>query len=58
MPSFDGALKPNQRLEEAEVVHESATAEDMATDGASLYLADGASLVKLGRRRGDADPEF
>jgi hypothetical protein len=47
VPSFDGALKPNQRLADAEVVHESLAAEDLATDGASLYLADGAKLMRL-----------
>jgi hypothetical protein len=47
VPSFDGALKPNQRLEEAAVVLESAAAEDLATDGVSLYLAAGHDVLRL-----------
>ena len=47
VPSFDGALKPNQKLESAETVLECAAPEDLATDGASLYLADGARLLRL-----------
>jgi len=47
VPSFDGALKPNQKLEAAETVLECAAPEDLATDGASLYLADGARLMRL-----------
>ena len=47
VPSFDGALKPDQRLEEASVVLESATTEDMATDGQSLFLADGQRILRL-----------
>jgi hypothetical protein len=49
VPSFDGALKPNQKLEEAEVLLECATPEDLATDGANLYLADGPRLLRLER---------
>ena len=33
VPSFDGALKPNQKLEEAEILLECAAPEDLATDG-------------------------
>lgn len=47
VPSFDGALKPDQRLEEALIVFESATAEDLATDGTSLFVAEGSRVVKL-----------
>jgi len=47
VPSFDGALKPNQKLEGAETVLECAAPEDLATDGASLYLADGRRLMRL-----------
>ena len=47
VPSFDGALKPNQILETAEVVLEAATPEDLAFNGTSLYLADGRRLVQL-----------
>ena len=51
VPSFDGALKPNQRLEEAAVVLENVAAEDLATDGKNLYLAAGQELLRL---EGDA----
>jgi Strictosidine synthase len=47
VPSFDGALKPNQALERAETVLECDAPEDLATDGAKVYLADGASLARL-----------
>jgi hypothetical protein len=47
VPSFDGALKPNQKLEQAETLLECAAPEDLATDGANLYLADGARLLRL-----------
>src|ERR1700722_2204259 len=46
VPSFDGALKPNQKLEEA-LFFECAAPEDLATDGANLYLADGPRLLRL-----------
>jgi hypothetical protein len=49
VPSFDGALKPNQKLEEAELLLECAAPEDLATDGANLYLADGPMLLRLER---------
>jgi Strictosidine synthase len=45
VPSFDGALKPNQALERAEVLFECAAPEDLATDGGNIYLADGSSLA-------------
>jgi hypothetical protein len=44
VPSFDGALKPNQALERAETLLECDAPEDLATDGIKVYLADGASL--------------
>jgi hypothetical protein len=47
VPSFDGALKPNQRLEAARTVLQCNAPEDLATDGAALYLADGARLLRL-----------
>ncbi len=47
VPSFDGALKPNQVLESAETLLECAAPEDLATDGTILYLADGARLLRL-----------
>jgi hypothetical protein len=47
VPSFDGALKPNQALERAETMLECDAPEDLATDGTKVYLADGASLARL-----------
>ena len=41
VPPFDGALKPNRQLEEAEVFAELAAPEDLATDGKALFVADG-----------------
>ncbi|MDE2379783.1 hypothetical protein [Bradyrhizobium sp.] len=47
VPSFDGALKPNQTLEAAETLLECEAPEDLATDGRNLYLADGRRLLRL-----------
>ena len=47
VPLFDGALKPNQKLEAAETILECAAPEDLATDGHKIYLADGPRLVRL-----------
>lgn len=47
VPSFDGALKPNQRLESAETILECTAPGDLATDGANLYLADGPRLLRI-----------
>ena len=47
VPSFDGALKPNQILESAEIVLECAAPEDLACGNGHLYLADGHRLVDL-----------
>jgi hypothetical protein len=47
VPSFDGALKPNQILEKAETVGQFDALEDIATDGMALYIADGVTLRRL-----------
>ncbi len=47
VPSFDGALKPNQILEQAETIAQLDAPEDLATDGTSLYIADGPVLLRL-----------
>ena len=47
VPSFDGALKPNRLLEEAEVLLELEAPEDLATDGTTVYAADGKRLLQL-----------
>jgi hypothetical protein len=44
VPSFDGALKPNQLLEKAETVASFYAPEDLATDGNAVYVADGATI--------------
>lgn len=46
VPMLDGALKPNQILEEAEVFAELDAPEDLATDGHSLLVADGARVLR------------
>jgi len=47
VPSFDGALKPNQILEKAETVLQFDAPEDLATDGKTLYIADGTAILRL-----------
>jgi hypothetical protein len=47
VPSFDGALKPNQILEKAETVAEFEAPEDLASDGKVLYIADGTAIRRL-----------
>ncbi len=46
VPVFDGALKPNQILEQAETFTELEDPEDLATDGRSLFVADGGSVLR------------
>src|SRR5579872_1442254 len=47
VPPFDGALKPNQVLEEAGVFAELSAPEDLATDGTSLFATDGARVLRF-----------
>jgi hypothetical protein len=47
VPSFDGALKPNQILEKAETLAQLESPEDLATDGKALYAADGPVICRL-----------
>lgn len=47
VPSFDGALKPNQILEKAETIGQFEAPEDLATDGKALYVADGTAILRL-----------
>lgn len=47
VPSFDGALKPNQALGSAEALLECEAPEDVAVDGNSLLIADGPRLLRL-----------
>jgi hypothetical protein len=46
VPPFDGALKPNQTLEGAEVVAEFAQPNDLASYGDDLYIADGVAVLR------------
>lgn len=48
IPIFDGALKPNQMLEGAEVVAEFEDAGDIAADREGILVADGARIVRPG----------
>ena len=47
VPVLDGALKSNRLLEDAEVVAELDAPEDLASDGSSLFVADGARLWRF-----------
>ena len=47
VPSFDGALKPNQKLEAAETLLTCESPEDLAADGSNLLIADGQRLMCL-----------
>ena len=47
VPSFDGALKPNQILEKAETAGQFDAPEDIATDGKAIYIADGMAIRRL-----------
>lgn len=46
VPPFDGALKPNQMLEGAEVVAEFAQPNDLASHSNDLYIADGVVVLR------------
>ncbi len=47
VPSFDGALKPNQILEKAETIGQFEAPEDLATDGKALLIANGMTILRL-----------
>ena len=47
VPSFDGALKPNQKLADAVMLLQCEAPEDLASDGTNLYVADGKRLLRL-----------
>src|ERR1700722_16326038 len=47
VPSFDGALKPNQILETADTIGWLKGPEDLATDENVLYIADGTAILRL-----------
>jgi len=58
IPIFDGALKPNQILEHAEVVGHFVDANDIATDGSALFVADGPRIVRFAEGRGTEVARF
>jgi sugar lactone lactonase YvrE len=45
-PVFDGPLKANRVLEDAEIFVDLESPEDLATDGKSLFVADGKRVLK------------
>ncbi|WP_417267634.1 hypothetical protein [Celeribacter baekdonensis] len=47
VPSLDGALKPNRALDQAQTLFDCEAPEDLATDGRTLYLADGNKLTQI-----------
>jgi hypothetical protein len=47
VPPLDGQLKPNQLLETASVIAEFDAPEDLATDGKSVFVANGAAVLRL-----------
>jgi len=46
IPVFDGALKPNRLLEDAETLADLPAPEDLATDGKTLFAADGHRVLQ------------
>lgn len=50
VPTFDGALKPNKLLDEAEVVANCTNPVDLVCDGETLLFADGPVLMRLGQK--------
>jgi len=47
VPVLDGALRSNRLIEDAEVVAELEAPEDLVTDGTSLFVADGARVLRF-----------
>lgn len=47
VPPMDGALRPNEAIEEAPVLVEAAAPDNLATDGARLMFSSGASVLEL-----------
>lgn len=57
IPSLDGALRPNQRLEEAAAVLTVDAPDNLAGDGRRLLFSAGASVFALAADTGAATPE-
>lgn len=51
IPTLDGACKPNRILEDAKVVGSFDAPEDLATDGESVYVSDGARILRFEQGR-------
>jgi len=47
VPVLDGALRSNRLIEDAEVVAQLDAPEDLASDGHSLFVADGARVLRV-----------
>jgi hypothetical protein len=47
VPVFDGALKSNRLIEDARIVATLEAPEDVASDGQSVFVADGARVLQL-----------
>jgi len=58
VPPFDGALKPNQLLEQAEILAQLEAPEDLATDGTSLFVADGAHVLRFNGKNATQVAQF
>jgi len=52
VPVLDGALKSNRLIEDAQIVAELDAPEDLASDGTSLFVADGARVLRFDRAGG------
>lgn len=51
VPVFDGALKSNRLIEDADVVATFESPEDLAGDGESLFVADGPRVLRVDGRQ-------
>ena len=58
VPPFDGALKPNQLLEEAKIFATLDAPEDMATDGTSVFIAAGPRVLRYAGTAGTEAAKF
>lgn len=47
VPPFDGALKPNRLLEDAETLLELQAPDDLATDGDKVFVSDGNAVLRI-----------
>jgi hypothetical protein len=54
VPPMDGALRPNQRLEQAPVVLEAQAPDNLVSSGARVFFSSGVSLLELDVRAGAA----